>query len=55
MFPDAPECTVLAVHHNEQKSSEKKSEYAPRETLIPFGHCRLLPNLSISVRRSAGK
>ena len=22
MFPDAPECTVLAVHHNEQKSSE---------------------------------
>ena len=29
MFPDAPECTVLAVHHNEQKSSEifKKSEY----------------------------
>ena len=22
MFPDAPECTVLAVHHNEPKSSE---------------------------------
>ena len=22
MFPDAPECTVLAVHHIEQKSSE---------------------------------
>ena len=22
MFPDAPECTVLAVHHNEQKSSK---------------------------------
>ena len=56
MFPDATECTVIAVHHNEQKSSEfSKSEYAPPEILIPFGHCRLLPNLSISVRRSAGK
>ena len=31
-----------------------KSEYAPPEILIPFGHCRLLPNLSISVRRTAG-
>ena len=29
-----------------------KSELAPPEILIPFGHCRLLPNLSISVRRS---
>ena len=28
-----------------------KCEYASPEILIPFDHCRLLPNLSTSVRR----
>ena len=35
MVPDAPECTFLAVHHNEQKSSGiSKSEYAPPEIIM---------------------
>ena len=42
LFPDAPECTVLAVM-NSKSVKFSMSEYAPPEILIPFhafGHCR---------------
>ena len=55
-FPMLPNVKFqLFITMNRKAVKFSKSEYAPPEILIPFGHCRLLPNLSISARRSAGK